>query len=100
MRREINERLAQATRDGAPAAEISALQNERDELARNTSQWSKGFLAAAPNAGSVGAFEGAGYASQGLYRPATDCLMFRRGVQPFCPVCAEAVTEMVRFYAP
>ncbi len=100
LRRDINERLAKATRDGAPAAEISALENERDELARTTSQWVKEFLAATPHAGEVGAFEGAGYASQGLYRPAVDCLMFRRGLQPFCPVCAEAVTAVIRSYAP
>ena len=100
LRREINERLAQANRDGASAAEIAALEMERDELARTTSEWVKDFLAATANADRVGAFEGAGYASQGLYRPAVDCLMFRRGVQPFCPVCEEAVSNVIRSYAP
>ena len=38
-------------------------------------------------AGKVGAFEGAGYAAEGLYRPQLDCIMFTKGSKPFCPVC-------------
>ncbi|UCH85495.1 MAG: peptidase M64 [Candidatus Latescibacterota bacterium] len=49
---------------------------------------------------AVGAFEGAGYAAKGLYRPAVDCKMFSKGNREFCPVCSHAITEMIRFYAP
>jgi len=56
-------------------------------------------LAEDPAAGVVGAFEGAGYASKGLYRPTLDCLMFSRGLQPFCPVCRRAVERMVERFA-
>jgi hypothetical protein len=48
----------------------------------------------------VGAFEGAGYAAKGLYRPAIDCKMFSKGNREFCPVCREAIAEMIRHYAP
>ena len=48
--------------------------------------------------GTVGAFEGAGYVSEGLYRPAIDCLMFSRGVKALCPVCRRAVASRIDFY--
>ena len=34
--------------------------------------------------GMVGAFEGAGYVSTGMYRPMLDCIMFSKGTKPFC----------------
>jgi hypothetical protein len=47
----------------------------------------------------VGAFEGAGYAAKGLYRPAVDCKMFSKGNCEFCPVCARAFVDAIRRYA-
>lgn len=47
----------------------------------------------------VGAFEGAGYASKGLYRPSWHCLMISSPKDEFCPVCQEAIERMVRYYA-
>lgn len=49
-------------------------------------------------AGKVGAFEGAGYAAKGLFRPAKDCKMFSKGNRNFCPVCAAAVVETIDHY--
>lgn len=45
---------------------------------------------------TVGAFEGAGYAAKGLYRPSTDCKMFSKGNVGFCRVCKDAVVTMVK----
>lgn len=46
----------------------------------------------------VGLFEGGGYAAQGIYRPAQQCLMNSfRGVEAFCPVCRQAIEEYVAF---
>jgi len=50
------------------------------------------------NYGKVGAFQGAGYASEGLYRPCLDCIMFSRNQIAFCPVCQGALTRMIHFY--
>jgi len=44
---------------------------------------------------AVGAFEGAGYAAAGLYRPALDCMMFSKGHRPFDPVCAAALERTI-----
>jgi hypothetical protein len=46
----------------------------------------------------VGCFEGAGYQSQGLYRPCRNCIMRTCG-GGFCPVCKAALEETIRFYA-
>jgi hypothetical protein len=45
--------------------------------------------------GKVGAFEGAGYMSRGLYRPSADCIMFTRDEVGFCPVCRRAINRMI-----
>ncbi len=48
--------------------------------------------------GVVGAFEGAMYASSGMYRPAIDCIMFSRHTLDYCPVCRNAVERVIRHY--
>lgn len=48
--------------------------------------------------GIVGAFEGAGYASKGLYRSQIDCIMFSKSVRPFCKVCQEGLTRTITHY--
>jgi hypothetical protein len=47
----------------------------------------------------VGAFEGAGYASNGLYRPTVDCRMFSKSLIDFDPVCSRAINRMIDLYS-
>lgn len=47
--------------------------------------------------GKIGAFEGAGYLSKGLYRPAVTCIMFSLEVIPFDPVCSAALEEVIDY---
>jgi hypothetical protein len=49
--------------------------------------------------GKVGAFEGAGYVSEGMYRPSLDCRMFSLSLTDFCPVCRAAIDRQIDFYA-
>lgn len=49
-------------------------------------------------AGRVGAFEGAAYRSQGVYRPEVDCLMFSRSSERFCRVCEAAIEATIDRY--
>jgi hypothetical protein len=49
--------------------------------------------------GKVGAFEGSGYASSGMYRPAIDCKMFALNPVDFDPVCAAAIERMIEMFA-
>ena len=48
--------------------------------------------------GKVGAFEGAGYAAKGLYRPSVDCRMFSLSTVDFDPVCSAAIERMIGMY--
>ena len=46
----------------------------------------------------VGKFEGAGYQSKGVWRPADDCRMRTNIAESFCPVCIRAIEQMILFY--
>jgi hypothetical protein len=98
-RRELNERIARMKREKAPEAEVARVEAESERLSRENAAEVDAFLARSRFAGQVGAFEGAGYASRGLFRPMVDCLMFTRGNKPLCRVCAAAVTRVIRFYS-
>lgn len=47
----------------------------------------------------VGAFEGAGYAAKGLFRPMMYCLMITSPTGEFCRVCRAAISRMIDYYA-
>ncbi len=95
-RGELNDRIAVASRTGAPIERITELEDEGERLALDHARRVDAFLAASTGAGKVGAFEGAGYSSEGLYRPAVDCIMFSKGNKPFCPVCRRALEQAIR----
>ena len=46
----------------------------------------------------VGVFEGGGYRSKGVYRPAQECRMKINEVSLFCPVCSRAIRRITDFY--
>lgn len=46
----------------------------------------------------VGVFEGGGYQSKGVYRPAQECRMKINEVEDFCPVCRRAIERITAFY--
>ena len=46
----------------------------------------------------IGVFEGGGYQSKGVYRPAQECRMKINEVENFCPVCARALVRITDFY--
>jgi hypothetical protein len=98
IRQAINQKIALMKRTGAEAAKVAKFEEESESLSREHAQKVDAYLAASKYFGKIGAFEGAGYSAQGLYRPAVDCLMFTKGKKPFCQVCAEAVARMIKFY--
>jgi len=46
----------------------------------------------------IGVFEGGGYSSKGVYRPAMNCRMKTNEAPGFCPVCQRALERIIRFY--
>lgn len=75
----------------APESEMSALFTR--EQKRETA-----LLGTSPFTGKVGAFEGAGYETKGLYRPEVDCMMFSRNEVGFCRVCRRAIERVIDSY--
>ena len=75
-----------------PEAEMEALFQE--ERVADTK-----LLSSGPNAGKVGAFEGAMYESRRYYRPQQDCIMFTRDDVGFCAVCRRAIERIIQMYA-
>jgi len=98
-RQETNELIAARKRANAAKEEIDALQAKSDEMSRLNGLEVNAFFKKSRFQGKVGAFEGAGYAAKGLYRPMLDCLMFSRGLRPLCKVCERAVIDTIRYYS-
>lgn len=46
----------------------------------------------------VGLYEGGGYRSKGIFRPAEDCRMKTNEFPDFCPVCRDAIIRTVDYY--
>jgi hypothetical protein len=52
-----------------------------------------------PLKNKIGAFEGGGYKSRGIYRPSLDCIMFSNRTLTFDLVCRKAIETRILFYA-
>jgi len=98
VRELINSAISAAMRSGAPAAEIEKLKADSERLSKEHADKMNVELARSKFQGKVGAFEGAGYASKGLYRSSLDCIMFGKGAKPFCPVCEQAIRKVIDHY--
>lgn len=99
IRQTWNSKIARARREGKPANEIAAMEKESTRLSLENTKQTDNFLKNSRYFGKVGVYEGAGYAAHGLYRPMIDCLMFSRGIKPYCKVCEAAVSQMIQFYS-
>ncbi|MGM9735842.1 MAG: M64 family metallopeptidase [Candidatus Cryptobacteroides sp.] len=51
-----------------------------------------------PAANFVGVYEGGGYLSKGVWRPYPDCRMHTNEAPVFCPVCQNAIRNLIEFY--
>lgn len=98
-RRELNDEITQLKKSKTPKAAIRAAEENYDKLDKAHSDKIDAHLRANKYFGKVGAFEGAGYMQHGLYRPMLDCIMFSKGVKPFCDVCQRAIKNVVLHYS-
>jgi hypothetical protein len=80
--------LPKGTKIPTPAA---AIPNYR--TAKSAEEWRKINEATQ----KVGVFEGGGYQSKGVYRPAQECRMKINEVEHFCPVCTRAIQRITAF---
>jgi hypothetical protein len=47
---------------------------------------------------TIGVYEGGGYVSEDVYSPYMDCRMKSNAADGFCPVCKEAIEDMMHYY--
>ncbi|HSD62598.1 MAG TPA: M64 family metallopeptidase, partial [Ignavibacteriaceae bacterium] len=98
VRRELNQKIADLQRAHASEVEIQKLKDKYNNLDKEHSDAVDSMLHKSKFWGKVGAFEGAGYSSKGMYRPMIDCIMFSKGAKPFCKVCEESIKKVIRRY--
>jgi len=99
IREELTEKIARLKREKAPQNVIQQIEEESENLSRSHALKVDAFLQKSKYFGKVGVFEGAGYASKGLYRPMIDCMMFTKGNKPFCKVCENAIIQVIKYYS-
>jgi hypothetical protein len=92
IQKEIQGERRRLRAEGAPEEELEKLFSE--ERKRMTE-----LLGSDEFSGRVGAFEGASYEAEGLYRPSEDCIMFTRDEVGFCPVCRRALERVIALYS-
>jgi len=97
-RQELNKKIAKLKREGAPREEVAAAEELSDKLSKENAAKVDEYLKKCKEYGKVGAFEGAGYCKNGMYRSELDCLMFTKGTKPFCKACEKAVIARIKFY--
>ncbi|MDO8548863.1 MAG: M64 family metallopeptidase [Ignavibacteria bacterium] len=97
-RRTLNEKITELKKNKAISDEISKVQEEYNKKDKLHAQKVTDFLENSKYSGKVGAFEGAGYLSNSLYRPMIDCLMFSKGKKPYCKICESAVLGVIKRY--
>lgn len=98
-RRMLNDKIAKLKKENASKQLVMKLEKKYIKLDREHAGKIDSFLVHSKYWNKVGAFEGAGYASKGLYRPMLDCIMFSKGNKPFCKVCRNAISKMIKFYS-
>ncbi len=97
QRAEMNDHIAELQKNGAPASEVAQAKALYDERSAQRNKEVQAYLEHSGFAGQVGAFEGAGYVSKGMYRPSVNCIMFTR-TNYFCPVCQDAMLGIINSY--
>jgi hypothetical protein len=98
LRRELNNKTTELKKNKETIEDIENAELNYDLKDKLHSDKVDAYLQKSKFAGKVGAFEGAGYSSEGLYRPMIDCIMFSKGTKPFCKVCENAIQEMIETY--
>ena len=97
-RKIINDSIARLQLNAAPPEKVNELRKMYDERSMARDSEAQAYLQKSKYAGKVGAFEGAGYMSKGLYRPSINCIMFTR-TDHFCPVCRNAMKATIEWYS-
>jgi hypothetical protein len=97
-RRKMNDEIARLKRTGADPEKIREAERAYVISDSTHARVIREFLDNSAYAGKVGAFEGAGYISQGMYRPMLDCIMFSKSQMNYCLVCEKYIEKVINHY--
>lgn len=97
-RNKLNDKIAMLMQGGAPQGRIEAAKAEFEALSRSHQQEVDIWFQQRAHFGQVGAFEGGGYVSEGMYRSQIDCIMFTKGLKKFCAACVAGIREVTEQY--
>ncbi len=95
IRAQYQKKIADMKRENKDADKIEALEKESEATGRRYAEELKKMI---DSGKKVGAYEGAGYLSKGMYRPQLDCIMKSKNADGYCKVCSRRIVEMIRFY--
>jgi len=98
IRSKLHSQIARLYREKAPREKIEKLEKQLFELSVKHDKEVGEFMKESKFYGKIGAFEGAGYVSKGMYRPMVDCIMFSKGKKPYCKVCENAIIRVIKHY--
>lgn len=86
---------------GASEQDIVAARDEYSKAAQKVQKELRDFMMNNPMRGKVGAFRGAGYSAEGLYRPTINSLMnqFNEQDKSYYSVNEDALIRMIDFYS-
>jgi hypothetical protein len=85
----------QKERDSLRAAKVP--ENVMEDLFTRQYKQENEFFSKEKYADKTGAFEGADYTQNGLYRPQLDCIMYTRHIK-FCTVCRKSLENVIDEY--
>ena len=97
-RGEMNGKIAELMQNGAPEDEVEAAKAEFEALSLRHQQEVDAWFLERAHFGQVGAFEGGGYVSEGMFRAQIDCIMFTKGLKEFCAACSGGIREVTEQY--
>ena len=89
------QKLRRRLRTESDSKEVEEIKKEMQRLDKKLTD----FINYHPLKNKTGFFEGAGYSSNGLYRPMLNCMMFSNREKKFCRVCQKAILRMIHFYS-
>ncbi len=97
-RAEQNIRIAELMNNEAPEAETAAAIAEGEAWSKSHQSKVDQWFTESDYFAQVGAFEGAGYVSEGMFRSQLDCIMFTKGLKKFCAACTAGIEEITARY--
>lgn len=96
-RTQLNEEITRLKKEKATSTSIQLKKSDYDRKQASHIFLAQEMLNQSKYSGKVGLYEGAGYATSGLYRSSVNCIMFTQA-NYFCPVCRNAMEKMIQWH--